>query len=120
MKADSNGRVQLASVIQNLLKSGKLNTKGCKHVSTIQNVIPSADGCEDCLKTGDEWVHLRLCLTCGYVGCCDDSKNKHATHHHHQTGHPIIASYEEGENWLWCYADELGFNIKNLPDLISK
>ena len=120
MKADSSGRVRLASVIRELLGSGKLNDKGCKHLTIIQDVTPSADGCEDCLETGDEWVHLRLCLTCGYVGCCDDSKNKHATRHYHQIGHPMIASYEEGENWLWCYVDELGFNIKNLPDLISE
>lgn len=77
----------------------------CQHVSDIGPVTPSADGCEDCLKTGDPWVHLRLCMTCGHVGCCDSSKNKHATKHHHATGHPIIKSFEPGEDWLWCYVD---------------
>jgi len=78
----------------------------CPHVSTIREVVPSADGCEDCLKIGDDWVHLRLCLTCGHVGCCDSSKNKHATKHFRATKHPIVKSFEPGEDWLWCYADE--------------
>lgn len=78
----------------------------CRHVNDIGPVIPSAVGCEDCLKTGDSWVHLRLCMTCGHVGCCDNSKNKHATKHFHTTGHPIIRSFERGESWLWCYVDE--------------
>ena len=64
-------------------------------------------GCQECLKTGDTWVHLRLCLTCGHVGCCDSSKNKHATRHFHATKHPLIRSIEPGESWLWCYVDDL-------------
>ena len=76
------------------------------HIKLIRNVVPSADGCEDCLKTGSAWVHLRLCLTCGHVGCCDSSPNRHATKHFHETGHPIIQSFEPGENWRWCYIDE--------------
>jgi uncharacterized UBP type Zn finger protein len=112
MKADSSGRVRIAARVQEAVASGSINTKGCGHIDTIQDVTPSAEGCEDCLKMGDEWVHLRLCLICGYVGCCDDSKNKHATRHHHETQHPMIASFEEGENWLWCYVDEVGFNLK--------
>jgi uncharacterized UBP type Zn finger protein len=79
----------------------------CAHVSQIRPVTPSAKGCEDCLKIGDSWVHLRLCLTCGHVGCCDSSKNKHATKHYHTTSHPIIRSFERGETWRWCYPDEL-------------
>ena len=79
------------------------------HLDQIKDVSPSAEGCEDCLKTGDSWVHLRLCLTCGHVGCCDDSKNKHATKHFHATNHPIIKSLEPGENWMWCYVDEVAF-----------
>jgi len=63
-------------------------------------------GCEECLAMGDRWVHLRLCLECGHVGCCDSSKNKHATKHNHATQHPVIRSLEPGERWLWCYADE--------------
>jgi uncharacterized UBP type Zn finger protein len=79
----------------------------CTHVNQIRQVTPSAKGCEDCLKIGDTWVHLRLCLTCGHVGCCDSSKNKHATKHYHATSHPIIRSFERGEHWKWCYPDEL-------------
>ena len=77
----------------------------CEHVSLIQDVEPSAQGCEECLKTGDTWVHLRMCLICGHVGCCDSSKNKHATKHFHDTGHPIVQSAEPGETWRWCYVD---------------
>jgi uncharacterized UBP type Zn finger protein len=79
----------------------------CTHLDQIRNVTPSAPGCEDCLQIGDTWVHLRLCLICGYVGCCDSSKNKHATKHFHATGHPLIRSFQPGENWLWCYVDQL-------------
>ena len=82
-------------------------TESCTHLDTIHEVTPSAQGCEDCLRTGDEWVHLRLCLTCGHVGCCDQSKNTHATKHHNATGHPIIRSFEPGEDWIWCYVDEV-------------
>lgn len=64
-------------------------------------------GCEECLKSGDAWVHLRLCLECGHVGCCDDSKNRHATKHFHAAKHPVIRSYQPGETWRWCYVDEL-------------
>ena len=78
----------------------------CSHVDELRQVTPSAEGCEDCLKTGDRWVHLRLCMTCGKVGCCDNSKNKHATRHFHESKHPIIRSYEPGESWGWCYVDE--------------
>jgi uncharacterized UBP type Zn finger protein len=78
----------------------------CKHLNTIRKVKPSADGCEDCLKTGDRWVHLRLCLECGHVGCCDSSKNRHATAHWRHVHHPIVQSFEPGEDWRWCYPDE--------------
>jgi uncharacterized UBP type Zn finger protein len=78
----------------------------CQHLDQIRDVTPSADGCEECLATGDRWVHLRLCLECGHVGCCDSSKNKHATKHYQATQHPIIQSFEPGENWRWCYVDE--------------
>ena len=75
----------------------------CEHLKQIQNVVPSAQGCEDCLKTGDSWVHLRICMTCGHVGCCDSSQNRHARAHFHAAGHPIIKSFEPGESWMWCY-----------------
>lgn len=81
--------------------------KECTHLDQIIEVVPSADGCEECLQMGDSWVHLRLCLSCGHVGCCDASKNKHATKHYTKTSHPIIRSFEPGESWLWCYPDQL-------------
>jgi len=79
----------------------------CEHISQINEVTPSADGCEDCLRIGDEWVHLRLCLIDGYVGCCNDSKNRHSLRHFLATDHPMIQSYEPDEDWVWCYPDEL-------------
>ena len=81
--------------------------KGCEHFEQARPVTPSAEGCEECLATGDTWVHLRLCLICGHVGCCDSSRNKHATRHFRATGHPIVRSFERGEEWGWCYVDEL-------------
>lgn len=78
----------------------------CTHLNQLQTVIPSANGCEECLASKNTWVHLRLCLICGHVGCCDSSKNKHATKHFHSTGHPLIKSFEPGENWGWCYIDK--------------
>lgn len=83
-------------------------SKTCGHTDQIRDVEPrTPEGCEECLKTGDEWVHLRLCLSCGHVGCCDSSPNRHATAHFKETGHPVIQSFEPGENWLWCFADEM-------------
>ena len=82
----------------------------CPHLIQIKVVTPSADGCEDCLRMGDSWFHLRLCMTCGHVGCCDSSKNKHATAHFRRTGHPIMKSFEPGEDWGWCYVDEIALD----------
>lgn len=82
---------------------------GCPHLAGTQEVTPSADGCEDCLRMGGEWVHLRLCLTCGHVGCCDDSSSRHASAHFRSSGHPMIRSFEPGETWMWCFIDQLGF-----------
>jgi len=79
----------------------------CNHLNQIRKVTPSARGCEDCLVIGDTWVHLRLCLSCGHVGCCDSSKNRHATKHYDATHHPIIQSFEPAESWRWCYPDQL-------------
>lgn len=81
-------------------------TTACTHLGSIREVEPAADGCVDCLALGDNWVHLRLCLACGYVGCCDDSKNRHASSHFHETRHPIVQSFEPGEDWRWCYIDQ--------------
>lgn len=82
----------------------------CKHLSDAQKrtsaVHPSSHGCKECLESGDEWVHLRLCMTCGHVGCCDSSPNRHARRHHRATSHPVVKSFEPDENWGWCFADE--------------
>jgi uncharacterized UBP type Zn finger protein len=79
----------------------------CKHLEHIKKVKPHTHGCEECLKTGDSWVHLRLCMECGHVGCCDSSQNKHATKHFHSSGHPIMRSLEPGEDWGWCFVDQM-------------
>jgi uncharacterized UBP type Zn finger protein len=79
----------------------------CEHFDQIKQVTPSARGCEDCLKMGGRWVHLRLCESCGHVGCCDSSPNRHATKHFEATRHPIIKSFEPGEEWGYCYVDDL-------------
>jgi uncharacterized UBP type Zn finger protein len=84
----------------------------CAHLDTINDVKSGKTGCEDCLKIGDTWVHLRLCTECGHMGCCDSSKNKHATAHFHSSTHPIVASAEPGESWLYCYVDDLAFELE--------
>lgn len=85
----------------------------CTHLDsiTVTELPVSVDGCEDCLRDGGEWLHLRICLQCGHVGCCDDSPHRHASRHAGQTGHPIIRSLEPGEEWSWCFADELAMLI---------
>jgi uncharacterized UBP type Zn finger protein len=90
--------------------------KICSHLDQVDvDAQPSSTGCEDCLRIGDTWVHLRMCLTCGYVGCCDDSKNKHAAAHFRSIGHPLIQSYEPGEDWVWCYVDQIAFLLEGVP-----
>ena len=84
----------------------------CTHGSFLKVVIPSADGCEECLKIGSGWVHLRLCRACGHVGCCDDSLNKHATKHFKATGHPLIETYDPPDGWGWCYVDEVMLDLE--------
>src|SRR5258708_35616973 len=84
----------------------RLMPKDCTHIKQIKIATTNVKVCEDCVKTGDTWVHLRLCLECGHVGCCDSSKNKHATKHFHKSKHPLIRSIEPGETWTWCYVDE--------------
>ena len=80
--------------------------KTCTHLGALSMPTSAASGCESCLETGDSWVHLRQCLTCGRVGCCDSSKNTHATKHFHASHHPVVRSAEPGEKWAWCYEDE--------------
>jgi uncharacterized UBP type Zn finger protein len=75
----------------------------CEHVKAIRSIEPGSEGCEGCLGQGDRWVELRLCLTCGHVGCCDSSKNQHANRHWQATGHPVIRSFQPGQDWRWCY-----------------
>ena len=87
-----------------------MKTRGvpCTHRGQVRAVTAGTpDGCAECLALGWRWVHLRLCLSCGHVGCCDNSRGKHATGHYRAEGHPIIRSFEPGEDWGWCYPDEL-------------
>jgi uncharacterized UBP type Zn finger protein len=86
-------------------------TQICAHLDQITNPKPKSKGCEECLKMGDTWVHLRLCESCGHVGCCDSSKNKHATKHAKATGHPVIKSFQPGEDWYYCYVDDVMFEM---------
>ena len=84
-------------------------TYDCEHLTHAARragVVPSSPGCQECLEAGADWVHLRLCLTCGHVGCCDSSPNKHATQHFHSTRHAVIRSFEPGEDWAYCYLNE--------------
>lgn len=108
--ARAHGRAQLCKRINTETKgerraiTRRLNMAiFCKHLSVIRDVIPSALGCEECLKLGDPWLHLRVCRSCGHVGCCDQSPNRHATKHFHATRHPIIEGYDPPEGWGWCY-----------------
>lgn len=78
----------------------------CTHLDQLRPVSPRAAGCEECLRLGGRWVHLRMCLSCGHVGCCDSSEGKHATRHFHETGHVLMQSAEPGESWRWCYIDQ--------------
>jgi uncharacterized UBP type Zn finger protein len=84
-------------------------------MDSIEPVAPTGNGCVECLQMGAQWVHLRRCASCGHVGCCDSSPNKHATAHFHGTSHPLVQSFEPGEDWYWCYADDLGFEIDGEP-----
>jgi uncharacterized UBP type Zn finger protein len=88
----------------------------CTHLDQVKitQLPEQVDGCEDCLATGGKWLHLRICLECGHVGCCDDSPNRHATKHAHSSEHPIIRSLQPGEDWSWCYIDELAMRIEGI------
>lgn len=103
MKPDSSGKVQITSTLNALHGEGKMDFQGCSHFTGIKDQVPTSEGCEKCLQMGDTWVNLRLCL----VGCCDNSKNTPATKHFHESQHSVIVSFEEGEEWLWCYEDEV-------------
>lgn len=84
----------------------------CAHLEDVKTAPPpSGPGCVECTAMGARWVHLRRCIECGHVGCCDSSPNKHATAHFHEIAHPLVQSYEPGEEWFWCYADEVLFEL---------
>ena len=87
----------------------------CSHLDTVHDVVPGDNGCHECLQTGDWWVHLRICEWYGHGGCCDDSPNRHATRHNAETGHPLIRPFEPGEDWWWCYAEQLLFEVEGAP-----
>ena len=93
-----------------------MNAPACTHLDeiTVTELPAEVAGCEDCLKIGGKWLHLRICLVCGHVSCCDDSPNRHATAHYHETSHPLIRSLEPGEDWNWCYADEVALRIRGI------
>ena len=92
-----------------------MNASACSHLDQVTVLEPPApiDGCEECLKTGSRWVHLRMCQTCGKIGCCDSSPNRHASRHAHDDGHPIARSVEPAETWSWCYVDEVMFVLSS-------
>lgn len=80
----------------------------CSHIKAIHQLkLPAEHVCEECIKKGGRWLHLRTCQTCGVTLCCDDSPSKHMTQHYHATDHPVIISAEPGERWIWCYKDEV-------------
>jgi uncharacterized UBP type Zn finger protein len=87
----------------------------CLHAEHVRSVRPLSSGCDDCLRAGDTWLQLRMCMECGYVGCCDSSTNRHAIRHFRATQHPIARSLESGEEWAWCYIDQLWFERLSVP-----
>ena len=93
-----------------------MSASPCTHLDEVEvHELPAeVAGCEDCLRIGGKWLHLRICLTCGHVGCCDSSPNRHATAHQHETSHPLIRSLEPGEEWSWCYVDEVALLIEGV------
>jgi hypothetical protein len=92
-----------------------MTTPVCGHMEFAKDVQPSGDGCVECLKEGGRWVHLRLCETCGHIGCCDSSPGRHASAHAATQEHPLVQSYEPGEDWWWCYVDEVAFSVPGAP-----
>jgi uncharacterized UBP type Zn finger protein len=110
MSDPAAGTGGVVASIAALATTAELHSSSCEHLPA-HDVEPGGDGCEGCLRIGGEWFHLRLCLTCGHVGCCDRSPSQHATAHYDSTGHPVIRSFEPGESWTWCYADEIAFGL---------
>jgi uncharacterized UBP type Zn finger protein len=83
----------------------------CEHLATVENTPKPEGGCEACIELGDTWVNLRFCVTCGQIGCCDSSKNKHASRHAREVGHPVLRGKEPDENWAWCVVHEMGIEL---------
>ncbi len=99
-------RFRPTHLVLRLLWTGRLREKACAHRDQIRVVQTEVDICPDCVALGDSWIDLRMCMTCGYVGCCDKVKNQHARKHYLSTGHPIVRSIEGRQDWMWCYVDE--------------
>ncbi len=87
----------------------------CPHLTDPTPPTPRSEGCEECLATGGTWVHLRLCQECGHVGCCDSSPGRHATAHAHASSHPVVRSFEPGEEWFYCYVDDVALEVPGAP-----
>jgi uncharacterized UBP type Zn finger protein len=104
---------RIPEFILRLVFTRRLSEKTCSHLDQIQFREAETDVCQDCVALGDSWPNLRMCLICGYVGCCDTSKNKHMHQHIEETGHPLIRSIEPGEGWIWCYPDEAFISSKS-------
>lgn len=112
MNTPSGRKIPTGEALRKQIWSRGREAKECTHRDQIREVVPASEGCEECLATGDTWVHLRLCMTCGHVGCCNDSKNKHASKHYQAMDHPIVKPLDTGEDWLWCFADEVMLPLK--------
>jgi uncharacterized UBP type Zn finger protein len=93
--------------VANVEREEEAMTPPCTHLDQVKVVTAETRVCEQCVRMGSGWVHLRMCLVCGQVGCCDSSPNRHATRHFHESGHPLVRSIEPGERWVWCYVDEV-------------
>ncbi len=110
---DSRAVARVSQVCPRARRAAGLETvrcmSSCEHLDQVRitELPDTVAGCEDCLRTGDHWVHLRMCHTCGHIGCCDSSPNRHATAHHRTTGHPLIRSAESGEDWSYCYVEDV-------------
>jgi len=106
--------VAMPEFLLRLVFTGEAGDRPCSHLDQIQVTEPATDTCHDCVDAGDIWPVLRMCLICGYVGCCDTSKNRHMAQHYHETGHPIFRSIHRDEGWIWCYADDAFFEKSTL------
>jgi uncharacterized UBP type Zn finger protein len=96
--------------------TGQFTRRPCSHLDMVNNVKPASEVCEQCVALGDRWPALRMCLTCGHVGCCEKTRNQHALKHFQATGHPLVRPYKErGMNWIWCYLDETLLDSPTLP-----